>query len=77
MNGRKMQPEDMERIKALFAARGLSYELPALNHNILAKRVVESGPRIIAGAAARLTTEVFVWIDRDWRKAAQPQALRP
>lgn len=64
MHGRKMNPHDLERMKALARAE---FDLPDLSsNNFLVKRVLESGPRIIAGAAARMTTEVFIWVDREW-----------
>lgn len=61
-----MQPEDLQRIEAIFAAKGYNYELPSLNQNMLARRVVESGNQIIAGAAARQTSEAFFWVDPTW-----------
>lgn len=64
MHGRKMTAADLETIKAIARAE---FDLPDLSsNNMLAKRVVESGNQIIAGAAARMTTEVFIWVDREW-----------
>jgi hypothetical protein len=66
MHGRRMQPEDLQRIAAIFREQGFDYELPAMGNNILAKRVVESGSTIVCGAAARLTVEVYGFFDRLW-----------
>lgn len=69
MHGRKMKPGDLARIRELAKAR-TEFVLPDLgSSNILAKRVVESagdGPRIICGAAARLTTEIHLFLDPRW-----------
>ncbi len=64
MHGRKMTAADLEAIKAIARSQ---YDLPNLNgNNFLVKRVVESGNQIVAGAAARMTTEVFIWVDPAW-----------
>jgi hypothetical protein len=64
MHGRKMTAADLEAIKEIARSQ---FDLPDLSgNNFLAKRVLESGQRIIAGAAARMTTEVFIWVDRAW-----------
>lgn len=71
MHGRKMNSGDFARLRALAEARP-EFVLPDLgSSNILAKRVVETPAGgnenlIIAGAAARLTTEIHLFVDPCW-----------
>jgi hypothetical protein len=66
MHGRKMTAADLNRVKAMFAAKGADFQFPNFGNNIMAKRVVESGSLIVAGAAARVTTEIYLFTDPSW-----------
>ena len=59
-----MQLGDLARIRELARPEFVMPDLGGAN--ILAKRVVESGAQLVAGAAARLTTEIHLFIDPRW-----------
>ena len=55
---------DFARLREIARAE---FDLPDLgSSSLLAKRVVESGQQIIAGAAARVMVEALFWIDPQW-----------
>lgn len=78
MTVRDFLPEDLPLLMAWKDASGFDYQLPELTeHAFLANKVVVDGKQPVAAAGARLTVEIFGWVDKDWGTPAMKlEAMR-
>ena len=68
MNIRRLENGDIEQIRKIFEAQGFDYELPELDsNNIIAKKVVtDENNTARMGVAARITVELYGFVDHTW-----------
>lgn len=71
MHTRKMSAGDAPQIEQIFKAQGFDYELPRIESgNILAKRVLCDGGSVRMGVMARVTVELYGFVDPSWETPA-------
>lgn len=77
---RQYRAADLERLQEIHARQGFDYPMPnPADRNFLAKLVVEEDGKVEMGALARLTTELYLFVEPggDARKKwAQLQSLQ-
>lgn len=61
---REYKPEDLDRLKQVHQAQGFNYPFPDIEGpTFLKKLVIEEEGKVVMAAAARLTTEIFLFVD--------------